>query len=177
MFGVVDTLSHGGAPAAYTVMEPSGRAGGPVKKETNRRKGHIEDGRASRHEVLDLIRHDVFNLPPPDLGFQTRHEMKLARTKSAAPSARRCTLATFSRAMERPTLTPFYNMLDPQEVQFRLRQWVDLVLAGLTRATLVFAATTQLGVRTSKIPERTRQLVEQKYLRTYAPQTTYENQS
>ena len=31
----LDTLGHGGVPAAYTVVEPSGRAGGPVKECTS----------------------------------------------------------------------------------------------------------------------------------------------
>ena len=38
--GNMDTLVHGGVPAAHTAMEPSGRAGGSVKKETSNRKGH-----------------------------------------------------------------------------------------------------------------------------------------
>ena len=34
----MDTLGHADAPAACNVMKPSGRAGGPVKKETSRRE-------------------------------------------------------------------------------------------------------------------------------------------
>ena len=53
----VDTLGHCGAKAACTVLGPSGRAGGPVKKETGGREGHGHRGReyqSSRGSVTML---------------------------------------------------------------------------------------------------------------------------
>ena len=41
----MDTLGHCGATAACTVMGPSGRAGGPVKREMSRREGQAHRGR------------------------------------------------------------------------------------------------------------------------------------
>ena len=41
----LDTLGHCCAPAACIVMKPSGRAGGSVKKDASKRKGHAHRGR------------------------------------------------------------------------------------------------------------------------------------
>ena len=57
-----DTLAHGGAPAACTIMGPSGRAGGPVKNDGSRKKGQAHRGRdyqSSRGSVMMLSKHHL----------------------------------------------------------------------------------------------------------------------